>query len=65
MERLLKAKRVLNGINQSEIAKVLNICTYSYCKKENGTQDFTQSEIKKLINFFNLSMEETNKIFFA
>lgn len=65
MKNLLRAKRVLLGINQDVVANVLGISLNSYSRKESGKTDFTQTEIKKLIEYFNLESEEIVSYFFA
>ena len=65
MNKLLRAKRVITGIKQNEIAKYLGIGVNSYSFKETGKKNFTQIEIKKLIDFFDLTPEETISIFFS
>lgn len=63
MNRLIKAKRVILGVKQEDIASMLKINPTTYSLKENGKQDFKQTEIKKLIDFFKITPEETMKIF--
>lgn len=65
MRNLLRAKRVILGINQDVVANVLGISVTSYSRKESGKNDFTQTEIKKLIEYFNLESEEIVSCFFA
>jgi len=58
----LKALRVEHGYNQKDIAKILEIGESTYNLKENGRLDFTQTEIEKLMQFF---QKAYNEIFFV
>jgi DNA-binding XRE family transcriptional regulator len=58
----LKYFRSQSKITQSDVASVLGISRNSYISKENGTKDFTQTEIEKLKVLFNRSYDE---LFFA
>lgn len=65
LSRELKALRVKNGFTQKDIAEILGISETSYNKRENGSLEFTISEIKKLKNIFNLSNDDIIRIFFS
>lgn len=61
--RLLKAKRVLNGLTQEQIAKEIGINPKSYNMKENGKNKFSLEEAAKISETLKLSLEEFNDIF--
>jgi len=61
--RLLKAKRVLNGLTQEQIAKEIGMNPKSYNMKENGKYKFSLEEAAKISNTLKLSLEEFNDIF--
>ena len=63
--RLLKAKRVLKGMYQHEVAKVIGISHKTYNFKENGKVEFNVEEILKVIQCLDLTFDEVNDIFFA
>lgn len=52
------------GDTQSKLARYLGLSTQGYYRKEKGYQDFTQTEIKKIIEKYNLKPEEVMDIFF-
>lgn len=58
----LKVLRVKFNLNQTDMAKLLGINISTYCFKENGTSEFTITEVEKIRNYFNLPYEE---IFFG
>lgn len=58
----LKSLRALKGLDQKNIAKILNISVTSYSLKENGKKPFTLQEAKLLADLFNKTIDE---IFFA
>lgn len=53
----LKGLRAMQGKNQSDIAKILNISLQSYHKKENGKVPFKANELKTLSDYFNVPIE--------
>lgn len=61
---LLISKRNLKGFSQEQTAKLLNLSSVQYGKKERGEKDFKTSEIKKLRILLNLTDEEIINIFF-
>lgn len=61
--RLLKSKRVLNGLTQEQIAYEIGINTKSYNLKENGKNRFSLDEVIKLSEILELNLEEINDIF--
>lgn len=62
---LLKSKMVLHGENMSVLADHLDISRQTLSLKVSGVNDFTQSEIKQIILKYDLTLEETNAIFFG
>lgn len=56
---------VLNGDTQKTIADALNVSEQTVGDKVNGISEFKQSEIKVLINRWNLSPEQVDEIFFS
>lgn len=65
MPELLKVKRILSKVSQKELAEKLNMTPNGYRNKENGKQEFKQTEIKKIKDLFNLTLEEVDQIFFT
>lgn len=61
---LLKGKIISKGKNIEEICKELEISRSAMYRKLNGVSFFNSKEIKKIINYLNLSNEEMNLIFF-
>ena len=53
----LKAYRALNQKSQGDMAKLLGITIVSYNRKENGKDDFTLQQCKKLADCFGLSID--------
>lgn len=60
---LLEYKMKLNGKNISDMCKVLGISRSAFYRKCNGTSEFTQSEISKIVQYLNL--DSPVEIFFA
>lgn len=60
----LKAARVRRGLNQIDVANMLNISLASYSCKENGKRAFLLNDIAGLKKGLNLSEKEMDKIFF-
>lgn len=50
--------RVGNNLNQGDVAKALGIARGTYCLKEQGKIDFTQTEINKILKLLNMKYEE-------
>ena len=50
-EKLVKIRKE-NGVNQSDLAKLLGISKNSYSLKEQGKTDFKISEMFKIANHF-------------
>ncbi len=62
-----KLKQVLErfGHTQNDLAELLGITYQSLSIKMNGHKDFKQSEIFKIIHYYNLTPEEVMDIFFS
>lgn len=54
----LKVYRTMNGINQEELAKMIDVTLSTYSKKETGKAAFTLEEARKLAEYFNTNIEE-------
>ena len=54
----LKGKRVEKGLNQNDIAKMLNMATSTYNMKENGIREFTMTECIEIMKILECSFEE-------
>lgn len=54
----LKGKRAEKGISQREIAKLLNIATPTYNKKENGITEFTMTECIEIMRILDCKFED-------
>ena len=60
----LRELRAGRRVSLDELGNVIGKSKVSYSKKERGEVKFLPDEIIALSNFYNLSMEETNHIFF-
>lgn len=54
----MKEYRVIKGLTQSEIAKMLGIKQNTYSYKERGIYDFSVKEIKKLKEILEVEYEQ-------
>lgn len=61
----LKAVMKLNDDTQEELAKALGMQVSSVSERVNGKIEFRRSEINAIRERYNLSPEETIRIFFA
>ena len=61
--RLLKAKRVLMGLTQEQLASEIGINTKSYNMRENGKQKFKLEDVIKISKSLDLTLEEVDQIF--
>lgn len=61
-----KLREILDryGQTQNDLADLLGITYQSVSIKLNGKKDFTQSEIYRIIKFYNLTAEQVMDIFF-
>ena len=64
MKHKIRAILERYGHNQNDLADLLNITYQSVSIKLNGHKDFTQTEIYKIIQFYELTAEEVMSIFF-
>lgn len=62
--RKLKWKMEDKGYTQVDLKDKIGICKASMWKKTNGISEFTQGEIKKLIDLLNMNGNEIKEIFF-
>ena len=60
---LLEYQMKVNGKSISDMCQMLDISRSAYYRKCNGISEFTQSEIKKIVEYLNLS--SPMDIFFA
>lgn len=61
---LLRSKMVLFNDTNETLAEALNISRQTMSAKINGKVDFKQSEIKTIVERYNLTPEETEQTFF-
>lgn len=54
----LKMYRVGNNLTQEDMAKAIGVRRATYCVKEQGKIDFTQTEINKILKLLNMKYEE-------
>jgi putative transcriptional regulator len=54
----LKAFRVVRGLTQVDLGKVIKKAASTYSNKENGKSDFTSSEINLILKEFNAKYED-------
>lgn len=58
VHKRLKGLRAEYGYTQLELAKKIDITTYSYAQKENGKTYFTEREINLILNIFDRKYED-------
>jgi len=58
----LRALRAEHGMNQEDIAELLNMAETTYNRKEKGHNEFSLSEAKKISEIFDRPIED---IFFS
>jgi hypothetical protein len=65
-KNILESKMKLHGDIQSDLAKAIGISLPRFNAKLNGTDgaEFTQGEIQKVKERYNLTSEEVDEIFF-
>lgn len=56
---------IYHGDTQKDVADALGISEQTVSDKVNGSSDFKQSEIKILIDRYNLTPAQVNEIFFG
>ena len=54
-------KRKENKLKQSDIAKILHIDKQTYYLKENGKNEFTVTEAKRLATYYGCTLDELFK----
>ena len=64
-ETEMRIQMLRHGDNNKALAEALGKTTPTICHKLKGSQRFTQIEIQKIIDRYNLTPEETQTIFFA
>lgn len=66
-KRMLESVMKLNGDTGTSLAQFLGIarCTFSAKINETNGAEFTQGEINKIKNKYNLEAQEVDNIFFA
>ena len=52
---LLEYQMKVNGKSISDMCKMLDISRSAFYRKCNGISEFTQSEIKKIVDYLNLA----------
>lgn len=63
-KELLKSIMILNKDTQKDLADYLGMTQGTLSFKMTGRNDFTRSEIKMIIDRYNLTPEQVNQIFF-
>ncbi len=61
--KLLKSKRVLKGMTQTQTAQNLGMGIKTYNLKENGKRPFTLKEAVKVSKLLELTLDDVNNIF--
>lgn len=64
-KNLLKSKMALHGDTSGVLAEYLGITQNTFSLKLNGVAVFTQPEIQKIKDKYNLTSEEIDQIFFG
>ena len=64
-KKAFKSVMVYHGDTQKDIAAALKISEQTVGEKLNGVSDFKQSEIKIIIDRYNLTPVEVDEIFFG
>lgn len=65
MNYKLKAIRVANHETQEDLSKVIGTSEATYRLKEKGCREFSEKQIKRIKDHYNLLPEELNRIFFG
>jgi len=61
----VKAAMVESGVNQEELAQLLNISTATLNRKLNGIAEFKLTELKKIAGFLNIQESRYFECFFT
>lgn len=64
MKNYLKGLISTNGLNINQVSEILKISRITMSKKIKGISEFTQSEIKRLIEILEIPDNEIKKYFF-
>lgn len=54
----LKAARTSKGYTQEKMSDVLGMAKATYCNKENGKLEFSESEMIKIANILEVSLDD-------
>ncbi|WP_432401040.1 DUF739 family protein [Wukongibacter sp. M2B1] len=65
MDRKIKALLVQHGYGVKDLATLLEIGITTTYEKLNGKSEFKHSEIKKIVDFFELDGQQIKEIFFS
>lgn len=60
----LRIALVKNNVSNRDLAMMIGLSEQALYNKINGTTEFKNSEIKKIAEFLNLSLQDVNNIFF-
>lgn len=64
MRKKLLKFRIEHDLKQEDMALILGMTQSTYARKENKERQFTESEIKQIKEYFNLSKEELVELIF-
>lgn len=64
-KNIFRSVMVYNNDTQKDVAQALGVTEQTVSDKINGVSDFKQSEIKILIDRWNLDLKKVDEIFFA
>ena len=64
IQNKIKAKRILKGFTQSQIAEVMSMKKQTYQLKERGISSFSDPEKVDLAIALDLTLQDVNDIFF-
>ena len=60
----LEVAMLRKGVTNTQVADMLKISNMALYNKKNGVSEFKESEIRKIVEYLDLSSEEINDIFF-
>jgi len=63
--QLIKFREETLKKTQEEVAQMLGITRFTYCRYENGTRNPKPTFIELFAKVFNLSLEQSYKLFYA
>lgn len=61
----LKARMVLQDINNEDLAQKIGVSKSAFYRKMNGTTEFTRDEIQKIIDILHINSTDAIRIFFG